>query len=102
MQAKLADVMQALADEKQRRESIEQQKSIDVYKAVTDRLESLKEISPDAMRVVVSQVVQQAMSDHIKQLESAIRQGDAVPPAPSAPPPPPPSPDPQQPQEIAQ
>jgi hypothetical protein len=102
MQAKLADVMQALADEKQRRESIEQQKSIDVYKAVTDRLESLKEISPDAMRVVVSQVVQQAMSDHIKQLESAIRQGDAVPPAPPAPPPAPPSPDPQQPQEIAQ
>jgi hypothetical protein len=61
MQHALESMTQNLADEKNKRTSVEQQKAIDVYKAETDRAAVLKDIDPAVFAPMVHKLVLEAM-----------------------------------------
>jgi hypothetical protein len=60
MQHALESMTQNLADEKNKRTSVEQQKAIDVYKAETDRAAVLKDIDPAVFAPMVHKLVLEA------------------------------------------
>jgi len=62
LQNALQSMTQNLADEKQKRTGIEQQKDIDVYKAETDRAAVLKDLDPAVLAPLVHKLVLEAMS----------------------------------------
>lgn len=70
-QKALESVTQHLADEKNRRTSVEQQKAIDVYKAETDRMEALKESNPAALEPLLLQLVYEALSQKMNPVVAA-------------------------------
>ncbi len=61
LQKALESMTENLAEEKQKRTSVEQQKAIDVYKAETTRMEALKDIDPAVLAPLVHKLVMEAM-----------------------------------------
>ena len=61
LQGALTDAMQKLAEMKGKQNTTEQQKQIDAYKAETDRMETLKNIDPKALRPLIGQLLMEAM-----------------------------------------
>ena len=61
MQKALESMTENLAEEKQKRTSVEQQKAINVYKAETTRMEALKDIDPAVLAPLVHKLVVEAM-----------------------------------------
>lgn len=79
--AQLTASIQALAEEKRKRTTEEQQKGIDAYDAITKRLSALKEIDPLIYEAVVRQVSAEALSNPIGQIDRSIAQALAAVPA---------------------
>jgi hypothetical protein len=69
--AKLHQILQEMvtdaAEARIRSQSVQQQKRIDAYKAETDRMESLKDIDPAALRPLILQLVHEALHDTMTQ-----------------------------------
>lgn len=59
----LTEMVQAAADRNMKADAETRQKAIDVYKAETDRMETLKEIAPDALRPIIAQLVEEALKN---------------------------------------
>jgi len=70
-QKALESVTQHLADEKSKRASVEQQKAIDVYKAETDRMESLKDVNPNILEPLLKKLVFEALRDSLGPVNAA-------------------------------
>ena len=79
----LAQSMQSLAEEKQKRTGQEQQKGIDAYKAETDRLETLKDVDPAALLPLIRQVVAEALSNPLSPIDKNIMAAMALAPMPA-------------------
>jgi hypothetical protein len=79
----LAQAMQSLAEEKQKRTGQEQQKGIDAYKAETDRLETLKDVDPAALLPLIRQVVAEALSNPLSPIDKSIMAAMALAPMPA-------------------
>lgn len=71
MQAAMETLVQSLADEKSKRVSVEQQKAIDVYKALTDRMETLKNVDPNALLPALRPLIAEAVHTHLSTVTGA-------------------------------
>lgn len=71
MQNALQTMTQNLADEKNKRTTVEQQKEIDVYKAETDRAAVLKDVDPAIFAPMLKQLIAEAMSQGMGEVVGA-------------------------------
>lgn len=63
MHVKMTEMVQDAAEARLTRQTEQEQKQIDSYKAETTRIGVLKDVDPAALRIVVAQLVQEALSN---------------------------------------
>lgn len=70
-QKALESVTQHLADEKNRRTSVEQQKDIDAFKAETDRMDALKDVNPAVLEPILKKLVYESLRESLSPVVAA-------------------------------